>query len=155
MIGILSPAQIEAVLNENILGRIGCNDGRKTYVVPVNYVYDGQHIIAHSVDGMKIRMMRSNPAVCFEVDEMKSFTNWKSVILWGVYQELTDERSRYNAMKHFVDRMIHMKISESALPPETTENRVHPRSPGNIKPIVYRIVINERTGRFENESSST
>ena len=155
MIGILSPAQIEAVLNENILGRIGCNDGRKTYVVPVNYVYDGQQIIAHSVDGMKIRMMRSNPAVCFEVDEMKSFTNWKSVILWGVYQELTDERSRYNAMKHFVDRMIHMKISESALPPETTENRVHPRSPGNIKPIVYRIVINERTGRFENESSST
>jgi len=30
---------------------------------------------------------------------------------------------------------------------------VHPRSPGNIKPIVYRIVITEKTGRFENEES--
>lgn len=54
-----------------------------TYVVPVNYVYDGKFIIAHSVAGMKIQMMRKNRDVCFEVDEMKSITNWKSVIAWG------------------------------------------------------------------------
>ena len=150
MIGKLNKEQIEEVLKGNVLGRIGCSDGNKTYVVPVNYVYDGKFIIGHSLTGLKIRMMRKNPDICFEVDEMKSFTKWKSVIVWGRYQELTDERDRYNAMKLFVDRMMHMKISETAVPPEIVEKRVHPRSPGNIKPIIYRIVITEKTGRFEN-----
>ncbi|MEK7224785.1 MAG: pyridoxamine 5'-phosphate oxidase family protein, partial [Bacteroidota bacterium] len=95
MIGKLTKEQIEEVLKENILGRIGCSDGKKNYVVPVNYVYDGKFIIGHSLTGMKIRMMRKNPDICFEVDEMKSFTRWKSVIVWGRYQELTDERDRY------------------------------------------------------------
>jgi uncharacterized protein len=150
MVGKLTDEQIEEVLKEHVLGRIGCNDGKKIYVVPVNYVYDGRFIIAHSVAGMKIEMMRKNPQVCFEVDEMKNFTNWKSVIVWGEYQELKDEHSRYYAMKLFVERVMHMKISETAIPPELSGERVHPRSPGNIKPIVYRIVIEEKTGRFEN-----
>ncbi len=151
MIGTLTDEQIEEVLKGNVLGRVGCSEGNKVYVVPINYVYDGKHIIGHSVVGMKIRMMRNNPAVCFEVDEMKSFTNWKSVIVWGQYEELTDERERYPAMKLFVDRMLRMKISETAIPPELSEQRVHPRSPGNIKPVIYRIIITEKTGRFEDQ----
>jgi uncharacterized protein len=150
MIGKLNKEQIEEVLKENVLGRIGCNDAKKTYVVPINYVYDGRFIIGHSIVGLKIKMMRKNPEVCFEVDAMKSFTNWKSVIVWGTYQELTDEKERYQAMKLFVDRMMKMKISETAIPPEISEQRVHTRSPGNIKPVIYRVAITEKTGRFEN-----
>lgn len=151
MIGRLTDEQAEDVIRSNVLGRIGCHDNGKIYVVPVNYIYDGKYIIGHSTEGMKIRMMRKNPSVCFEVDEMKSFTNWKSVIAWGEYQELTEERDRYYAMKLFVDRMMHLKISETAKPPEISEKRVHPRSPGNIRPVVFRIVITMKTGRFENE----
>jgi uncharacterized protein len=151
MVGKLTNEQIEEVLKENVLGRIGCNDGTKNYVVPVNYAYDGKFIIAHSVMGMKIEIMRKNPQVCFEVDEMKSLVRWKSVIVWGVYQELEDERDRYYAMRLFVDRMMHIKISKTAIAPEMAEGRVHFRSPGNVKPIIYRIVITEKTGRFENE----
>ncbi|QEC65790.1 pyridoxamine 5'-phosphate oxidase family protein [Panacibacter ginsenosidivorans] len=151
MIDKLNDQEIEEVLKENILGRIGCNDGLKTYVVPVNYVYDGKFIIAHSVEGMKIKMMRKNPDVCFEVDEMKSFTKWKSVIVWGQYQELTDKRDRYYAMKLFVDRMMHMKISATAILPETEGNIAHPQMQEKIRPVVYRIVITEKTGRFEDE----
>jgi len=151
MIGSLSYDAAKEVLQSNIVGRIGCNDGTKSYIVPVNYVFDGKYIIAHSVVGMKIQMMRKNPKVCFEVDEIKNMTNWKSVIIWGEYQELTEERDRYAAMKLFVDRTIRMKISETAIPPEISGQRLHPRSPGNIKPVVYRIVIEEMTGRFEKD----
>lgn len=149
MIGRLSQQQIEEVLESNFLGRIGCGSDDRIYVVPINYVYDKKGIIAHSVHGMKIDMMRKNPKVCFEVDEMKDFTNWRSVVAWGEYQELTDERERYTAMKLFIDRMMRLKISETAIPPETSGNRVHPRSPGNIKPVIYRIVLLEKTGRYE------
>jgi nitroimidazol reductase NimA-like FMN-containing flavoprotein (pyridoxamine 5'-phosphate oxidase superfamily) len=149
MIGKLSNEQIKEVLESNVLGRIGCRDGNKLYIVPVNYIYTENYIIGHSLYGLKIEMMRKNPQVCFEVDEMKNFTNWRSVIAWGQYQELTDERDRYNAMKLFVDRLMHMKISETAVPPEITGERVHPRSPGNIKPVIYRIIFTEMTGRYE------
>lgn len=152
MIGRLNDEEIDEVLRSNVLGRIGCTDGTKMYVVPINYVYDGKFIIAHSVAGMKIEMMRRNPEVCFEVDEVKNFTNWKSVIAWGQYQELIAERERYAAMKLFVDRMIRMKISETAVPPEISDTRVHPRSPGNIRPVIYRLLLTEKTGRFEKET---
>jgi uncharacterized protein len=151
MIGTLTIPQIEELLSSNILGRIGCNDGTKTYVVPVNYVYDQGFVIAHSAVGMKIEMMRKNPFVCFEVDEMKTLTNWKSVIAWGQYEELINERDRYYAMKIFVDKMMHMKISETAKPPELFEGRVHPRSQGTSKPVIYRIILTEKTGRYEND----
>lgn len=151
MIDKLSEEQIDAVLKENVLGRIGCNDGIKTYVVPVNYAYDGKYIIAHSVMGMKIQMMRKNPSICFEVDDMKSFTKWKSVIVWGQYQELADERDRYYAMKLFVERMMHVKISATAKLAEIHTSMTHPVMHESIRPIVYRIVIAEKTGRYEDE----
>ncbi|MGC4038591.1 MAG: pyridoxamine 5'-phosphate oxidase family protein [Chitinophagaceae bacterium] len=151
MIGSLSYKEAKEVLATSILGRIGCNDGNRTYVIPVNYVFDGKNILGHSVVGMKIHMMRSNPNVCFQVDEVKSMNDWKSIIVWGRYEELTDERERYAAMKLFVDKLMRMKISETAKPPELSGERLHPRSPGNIRPIFYRIVIDELTGRYEKE----
>jgi nitroimidazol reductase NimA-like FMN-containing flavoprotein (pyridoxamine 5'-phosphate oxidase superfamily) len=148
MIGILVNEEIENVLTGNVLGRLGCNDGSMTYIIPINYVYDGKYIIAHAVEGLKIRIMRERPNVCFAVDEIKDHRNWKSVVTWGEFQELKDERDRLNAMKLFVDRMLYLKISDTAIPPETVGNRVHPRSVG-VKPVIYRIVLTRKTGRYE------
>jgi uncharacterized protein len=153
MIGRLCSEQIEEILSSNSLGRIGCKDSTQVYIVPINYVYDGNSIIAHSVYGMKIEMMRQNPDVCFQVDKIKDHSNWQSVIAWGEYKELTDERERYEAMKIFVERTMRLKISETAIPPELSEGRVHPRSPGNIKPVIYRIILTEKTGRYESSPS--
>ena len=150
MTGKLTDEQIEDVLKENVLGRIGCSDGEKIYVVPINYAYDGKSVIAHSSLGMKIEMMRQNPKVCFEVDDMKTFTHWKSVIAWGEYQELKNERDRYFALKLFVDRLMHMKISSTAVFSETEVAKAHP-SGVTIKPVVYRIILTEKSGRFEND----
>jgi nitroimidazol reductase NimA-like FMN-containing flavoprotein (pyridoxamine 5'-phosphate oxidase superfamily) len=149
MLGQLDKKEIEKVLKENVIGRIGCHDQGRTYVVPVTYVYDGSSILAHSVEGLKIRMMRANPQVCFEVDDVKDFTNWKSVILWGEYEEITDADEKNEVMQQFVDRVMRLKISETALLPETTGTRLHPRSPGVIKPVIYKIMIKEMTGRYE------
>ena len=151
MFGNMNEEQIEDVLLTNSLGRIGCHDGERVYVVPVNYVYNEKYILAHSVQGMKIRIMRKNPKVCFQVDEVQNFTNWKSVILWGTYQELTDEKERYNAMKIFVERMLKLKISSASPSPEAEISRFHPRQAGSVKPVIYRIIIEERTGRYEKE----
>lgn len=151
MIGNLTEDQMRDVLQNNIIGRIGCNDGERTYVVPVSYLFDGESIIAHSLEGMKIHMMRRNPDVCFEVDEMVSFTKWRSVILWGQYEEIKDEKERMEAMDAFVHRMLRLKISETAQTPETSRIRLHPRT-GKLRTIVYRILIEKMTGKFEDDT---
>ncbi len=151
MIGQLTNEEIEEVLRSNLLGRIGCSNGKKIYVVPVNYVYDGRYVFAHSREGLKIDMMRDNPDVCFEVDEVQNFTNWRSVVLWGVYQELTDERSRYNVMKAFTERMIHIKTSITTQSAGVSEADINNFQYSSTKPVIYRIVINERSGRFEKQ----
>lgn len=148
MLGKLTSEEIEELLYSNNLGRIGCSKGKKTYVVPVNYIYDGKSILVHSAEGMKIKYMRENPSVCFEVDEIKNNTSWKTVITWGTYQEITGERERLDAMKMFVNRMLKMKISTTAHPPEMAIERMHDPH-GSVKPVIYRILLSEKTGRYE------
>ena len=154
MIGKLTATEIQEVLTKNTLGRIGCNDGFNTYIIPVNYVYDGKYIFCHSQLGMKIKIMRQNPKVCFEVDEIIHFSNWKSVVAQGEYQELIKERDRYNAMQFFINKMLHVKISETAKPDEMYAN---PASTSALmqttKPIIYRIFIEETSGRFEKDQT--
>ncbi len=148
MIGNLTSEEIEILLTNNILGRLACNDNLRNYIVPVNYLYSNKSILIHSRMGLKIEMMRKNPHVCFQVDEIENMNKWKSVIIWGLYQELTDEKEKYEAMDTFVKRMMHLKISETAKPPETSI-RLHTRSPGNIEMVIYKIIPEKKTGRYE------
>ncbi|HJW16870.1 MAG TPA: pyridoxamine 5'-phosphate oxidase family protein, partial [Flavisolibacter sp.] len=144
----LTEEEIKNVLTSNTLGRIGCTDGNVTYVVPITYFYNGRDIIMHSKVGMKIGMMRSNPQVCFEVDELHSFDNWKSVIAWGKYEEVLEPVEKESLMKSFVERMLYMKMSVTALPPEQFPIRLHPRDePFSF--VVYKIVLDKMTGRYE------
>ena len=68
MLGELTSDQIEHLLHSEVVGRIGCHAAGRTYVVPVNYAYDGEFLYGHAADGMKLQMMRENPELCFEVD---------------------------------------------------------------------------------------
>ena len=52
MLGSLTEQEIAEVLQNNIICRIGCNDGERTYVVPVSYVFMVDHILCHSYEGM-------------------------------------------------------------------------------------------------------
>src|SRR5580692_2462231 len=90
MLGELNERQIESLLKDLPIGRIGCHADGITYIVPVNYVYDGIAIYVHSAKGLKIDMMRKNPEVCFQTDAIDSLSNWVSVIAWGKFEEITD-----------------------------------------------------------------
>ncbi|WP_153801215.1 pyridoxamine 5'-phosphate oxidase family protein [Foetidibacter luteolus] len=150
MNGILPAEEQEKLMSRNIFGRLGCCDGDRTYIVPVNYAYDGKSIYAHSGEGLKIAIMRSNPRVCFTVDEITSFTHWLSVIAWGTYQELMDARYRMYAIKLFNEKMMHIPLSATAAIPLLSTDGNSFQYPGRVKAVIYRIIISEKTGRFEN-----
>lgn len=150
MIGKLSDQQMQVILQQNMMGRIGCSSNTKVLVVPVCYAYNGKAIIAHSAEGMKITMMRNNPQVCFEVDVVTSLTHWESVIIWGQYQEILDEKERFYTMKYLMSRLLQYSETEKihhATAIEMADDNGHFNS--NIRPVVYKITIEEMTGRYE------
>ncbi len=147
MLGELTSNEIESVVRKQMIGRIGCCDANEVLVVPITYAYDGTYIYGHSQEGMKIKMMRKNPNVCFEVDELTDMTNWKSVIMWGVYEELIEEEAHRNGLKIFADRMKFLNASET-IGPMLRQPEPHPHG-ALSKPIVFRIKVNKKTSRFE------
>ena len=140
MLGKLTPKQVDALLHEGTVGRIGvCADG-KTYVVPITYVYDGDAVYGHSVLGQKIRMMRRSADVCFEVDDITDMANWRSVIAEGRYEELTGDVAVAAA-----------KLIAARLGPLTTSETAGPagRTPRGAAQVSYRIRLGGRSGRYE------
>lgn len=84
----LTRKEVDELLGEQVVGRIGCHADGLTYVVPVIYALADDCVCVASVEGQKIRMMRQNPQVCFEVDEYDGKGSWQSAIVQGVFEEL-------------------------------------------------------------------
>jgi nitroimidazol reductase NimA-like FMN-containing flavoprotein (pyridoxamine 5'-phosphate oxidase superfamily) len=148
MLGALNEEQIENLLKDLPVGRIGCHADGITYIVPVNYVYDGINIYAHSAKGMKIDMMRKNPEVCFQADAITNLQNWESVICWGKFEEITDMLEREHAMQKIINKVMPLMQGNEAQPSHgfiTDASEV-----GNgVELILYKIVLSKKTARFE------
>lgn len=150
MMGELSESEMESLLRRQFVGRIGCYDDGLIYVVPVNYVYDANSIYGQTGEGMKVRIMRRCPNVCFQVDEIDHVGNWKSVIGWGAYEELHGQQAS-EAMNQLVARLMPIVATErSAQHYHMTAASIRGAyTAGRGEPIVYRIRLERKTGRFE------
>jgi nitroimidazol reductase NimA-like FMN-containing flavoprotein (pyridoxamine 5'-phosphate oxidase superfamily) len=150
MLGILTRKQCEHVLSSELVGRIGCMSGKKMYIVPITFVFFDNYVYAHSKEGLKIDMLRKNPSVCFEVESRENMRNWRSVLVWGKFEELKNTPAKTKAFNILNDHLSPFPVSES-LKPVPYED-----PPGKIekqyRPVFYRISVNEITGRFEKSS---
>lgn len=149
MNGSLDSAQIDRLLRTEWKGRIGCHARGRTYVVPVSYVYDGNSIFSQTGEGLKVRMMRENPLVCFEIDSSPNISSWESVIVQGAYAELRDKAAQA-AVAMLTARLQALATSTGETPPRGAGRLEVDREPtGPRQEVVYRIVIAERSGRYE------
>ena len=143
MIEVLDPTRIEALLEAGSVGRVGCHADGRTYVVPIAYAYADGCVYGHSTEGLKIRMMRQNPSVCFEVDSVESVFHWSSVIAWGTYEELHGEAADA-AMRTILVRFLQARANATI----RTLTQMRP-GVSETGAVVYRIRLVEKTGRFE------
>lgn len=152
MLGILSPSKIEEVLKTQLVGRIGCSWNGETYIIPISYAYDGNYIYCHTTEGKKTAIMRKNARVCFQVDEMKDMANWKSVIVQGRYEELKSKEERSMGMKTLLKR--YLPVISSVTTHIGKHWPFHSDDLTDMDGIVFRIAVQEKTGRFESTMQS-
>src|SRR4051812_42948183 len=137
MFGSLQDQEIEEILTRQYVGRLGCSSNGRTYIVPISYAYDGGYLYFHAAqEGTKIQLMRDNPQVCFQADIMENMANWKSVICWGVFEELTGEQERTGALKVLLSRELPIISSQTV---KLTPNwPFQPSDYNDIEGIVFR-----------------
>jgi uncharacterized protein len=151
MIGNLENSEIESVLESAVIGRIGCHSEGTTYVVPISYAYDKGIVYALSAEGLKLSIMRQNPEVCFEVESQRNMANWKTVIAWGTFTELTDAHSRKMGLDKLTARILPLESSQTThLYPDWP---FAPRDEKLIKGVVFQIKLHKISGRFERRES--
>lgn len=149
MLGKLDNTQIRNVLSSQVLGRLACTDGVHPYIVPVTYSYDGEYIYGQTCEGAKLNILRKNPHVCFEADMMTAMTNWQCVLVFGEFEELQNEAAE-KARKVLFSRVFSLMTSSTLHGHEHADGDAIDDS-NRVKSVMYRIKINEITGRFEKQ----
>jgi nitroimidazol reductase NimA-like FMN-containing flavoprotein (pyridoxamine 5'-phosphate oxidase superfamily) len=82
--------EIESILDNAMVCRIGLADDDHPYIVPVCFGYSDGIIYIHSyLSGKKIDMLKKNPRCCFEVDQFHGIIRDERPCAWGMrYQSV-------------------------------------------------------------------
>jgi len=147
MTGVLTDFQIETLLTSQVIGRLGCGQGEDMYVVPILFAFKQPYIYSHTREGTKVALMRQQPQVCLEVDQIDNLANWRSAIVWGEFEELTDSAAE-EGLQVLKNRLYPLKTgiySQSILDLQAQDIA----RAGQRAEVIYRIKIERQSGRFE------
>lgn len=140
--------EMERLLREAKIGRLGtCVDG-EPYVVPLSFSYHDSRIVFHCArKGKKLDNIARNPRVCFEVDTGEVISaekpcafsvRYRSVIAYGTARIYTDSAKVVEALRLIVDKYAAKDLSN-----QITEEDVLRYE--NL--AVVEITIDEMTGK--------
>jgi nitroimidazol reductase NimA-like FMN-containing flavoprotein (pyridoxamine 5'-phosphate oxidase superfamily) len=139
-LGSMTAAEIDELLARATMARLACQGEDRPYVVPVAYAYRDGAVLVHSFLGTKVAMMRKNPRVCIQLDEIEHMASWRSVVAWGTFEELEGERAEA-ALRTLVERL---------LPPGAAAERRDPFAPPGMEDqvVLFQVKLDEKSGRF-------
>jgi len=138
----MTQQEIRELLERATIGRLACAKDGQPYVIPLTFAYHAVFLYSFTTAGRKVDYMRANPRVCVEFDEISATNNWQSVIVTGLFEELTKEPehidSRYTA---------HMLLNKSAewWQPAYVKTVIREQERA-LEPVYFRISILETTG---------
>jgi len=109
------------------------------YVVPVHYAFDGQDLFVYTTEGKKSDIIGINPEICLQAEDVEDNENWKSVIVSGKAEQITDEDARQKALD------LILKINPN-MTPAISIRWMDSWVRANIE-VIYRIRPRSITGR--------
>ena len=135
----ISEAESRSLLSTLQVGRLGCIVDGGPYVVPINYYFEADHVHSHSLQGLKIAALRENPRACLQVDDVEAGTQWRSVLAFGNYEEVTKPSERSQILSKLLQHFPLLTPVESAIVEDA----------GPLAVIVFRIHVDRISGVAE------
>jgi uncharacterized protein len=139
MIKNLTREESLMLLRSARLARLGCVTEEGPYVVPVSYVFDGEYAFIHSLPGRKVTALRADPRACLQVDDIVSDSRWRSVIAFGVYEEVAAPAERARILGRLFTHYPMQTPVEATI--------VQDAQPPNV--VVFRLRVGRITGVAE------
>lgn len=108
---IVDRTELERIVDEAQVLRLGLVDDGRPYVVPVNFGREGDDIWFHcAAAGRKLNCLRESPDVCVEVDRLLRIiegssacgdwtTHYESVIGFGRAEVVTDAEAKRQGLR--------------------------------------------------------
>jgi len=150
MIKDLEITECLEVLGDHFIGRLAFLSGENPYIVPVTYFHDVQEksILSYSAEGHKLKAMRRHELVAFQVDDIESIQNWRSVQVHGRFEELTGSTAK-KYLRRFSEGVQETIARSKGEHPKFIQDFSARLQNGNI-PVVYRIHITDIKGKVRN-----
>lgn len=138
--------EIHDLLDKVNYGHLGCTVEGHPYVLPMHYYFENPELYIFTTEGMKTQYIDANPEVCLQVEEIHNLSHWRSVIVMGRAERLTDQQD--------IDRTMQLvKAQNPTLSPAI--NRTWIDAEGRAEIIaIYRIHPSEMSGRTTDGISS-
>lgn len=132
-------SEIEEVMSRVGYGHLACARNDRPYIVPIHYAYNKPDIYIYTTDGLKTEIIGMNPHVCLQVEEVADNDDWRSVIVNGDAERITDRKEREEVIKLF-------RSTNPALTPAISIRWIDNWIRENVE-MVYRIKPYAMTGR--------
>jgi len=134
----LSRAECVRILKRNHVGRLAFAHRNRVDIEPVHYVFAEDWLHGRTAPGTKISVLRRQPWVAVEVDEVEGLFDWRSVVMHGSVYILDPNRSA-NDREVFARTLTHVrKLVPSALDAD---------DPTPQRTVLFRIHVDSLTGR--------
>lgn len=142
--------ECERILLAAHYGHLGCVHDGHPYVIPVTYVYKNTYLYSHTREGKKIDIMRKNPDICIQVEQVRAGNDWDSVICWGDFEEVTDHEEIREIHAMLADQYARIQEKTRLKPVSPLiENLSQIPDASAPKDVVYRLNIRKTTGKAQ------
>jgi hypothetical protein len=117
--------EIKRIIKQALFCHVAMCRGSNPYLVAMNFGFDEQYIYLHSApEGMKIDILRENPAVCIEIVQNIQFVHslnvcqssmrYNSALIFGKVEFIQEEKEKKKAL-NFIIRQYNQNIGEERL----------------------------------------
>jgi nitroimidazol reductase NimA-like FMN-containing flavoprotein (pyridoxamine 5'-phosphate oxidase superfamily) len=88
------------LLAEHHIGRIAFTFRDRVDIEPISYVYADGWIYARTSPGTKLTMVAHHPFVAFEIDDIRTPSDWRSVVVHGTIYFIDATRGEEDRALH-------------------------------------------------------
>jgi nitroimidazol reductase NimA-like FMN-containing flavoprotein (pyridoxamine 5'-phosphate oxidase superfamily) len=142
----MSVKEIQDCLQQVGYGHLGFIHEGKPCVMPMHYYLKEADIYLFTTEGMKTHDLDANPEICLQVEAVHDPSHWRSVIVNGQVERLTDPQAIDQARQFIQER-------NASLAPAINRTWIDAQGRAEVV-VIYRLHPSEMSGRTTDGVSS-
>lgn len=139
----LSPAECAEILSTQRLCVLSTSDDGQPYAVPMFYGWDGAVMYIGISEGRKTSVLDANPRLCVTVTEVGPAQSWRSVLVTGRAEWVSEPAERARAIEVLMTHNRRSREAAGERPPDAASASPRRHGTGRMLRVAEAVI----TGR--------